>query len=375
MSSATPVPETRQMQTESAWTTLRRHGGWELVKESFIRMRYSDGFSHSRALAFQITLAFIPFLVAVEGFAAVFHHSDIGRVISQTLRTMTPGATESVVRTASDQAAKATNTNGGVAALAFGLVASLISIATAFGQIERGANRIYGVEQDRAGPQKYGLAALLGVVTSVLAIGALGLLVAGSALGNAIDRQFGWGDLGPAAWNVARYPLGIALAIGGFALLFRVSPRRQQPHTSWLVVGSGVSVVLWLLTTGGLALYVDQSSSFGAIYGPLTGVMALLLWSLLSSISLFLGLSFAAQLEAFRAGVSEPVDEDKAEGQVAADEDTDGSGPDGSGPDASGPDSSGPDGSGRDAPTSADKTRPLGHDEGTREAPASGTHR
>ncbi|GAC1535374.1 MAG: hypothetical protein NVS3B12_17280 [Acidimicrobiales bacterium] len=360
MSSATPVPETRLMQTESAWTTLRRHGGWELVKESFIRMRYSDGFSHSRALAFQITLAFIPFLVAVEGFAAVFHHSDIGRVIEQTLRTMTPGATESVVRTASDQAAKATNTNGGVAALAFGLVASLISIATAFGQIERGANRIYGVEQDRPGPKKYGLAALLGVVTSVLAIGALGLLVAGSALGTAIDRQFGWGDLGPAAWNVVRYPLGIALAIGGFALLFRVSPRRQQPRTSWLVVGSGVSVVLWLLTTGGLALYVDQSSSFGAIYGPLTGVMALLLWSLLSSISLFLGLSFAAQLEAFRAGVIEPVDEDKAEGQVAADEETD---------------ASGLDPSGRNAPTSPDETRPLGHDEGTREAPVGGTHR
>ena len=49
------------------------------------------------------------------------------------------------------------------------------------------------------------------------------------------------------------------------------APRRQQPGYSWLAFGSGVSLALWLLLTGLLALYVVASGSFGSTYGPLTG--------------------------------------------------------------------------------------------------------
>ncbi len=64
-----------------------------------------------------------------------------------------------------------------------------------------------------------------------------------------------------------------------------------------------MSLALWLLLTGLLALYVVKSASFGTTYGPLTGIFALLLWANLSSVALFLGVAFAAQLEAVRAGV------------------------------------------------------------------------
>jgi uncharacterized BrkB/YihY/UPF0761 family membrane protein len=67
-----------------------------------------------------------------------------------------------------------------------------------------------------------------------------------------------------------------------------------------------VALALWLLCTYGLSIYVQTSDSFGATYGPLTGVVALLLWANLTSISLFLGIALCAQLEAVRAGVREP---------------------------------------------------------------------
>ena len=44
------------------------------------------------------------------------------------------------------------------------------------------------------------------------------------------------------------------------------------------------------------------SSSFGDTYGPLAGVVALQIWTLLSSISILYGAAVAAQLEAVRAG-------------------------------------------------------------------------
>ncbi len=61
-----------------------------------------------------------------------------------------------------------------------------------------------------------------------------------------------------------------------------------------------------------LAVYVGATDSFGATYGPLAGTIGVLLWSFLSSVALFVGLSFAAQLEAVRAGSLEPrVDRDE----------------------------------------------------------------
>jgi len=89
--------------------------------------------------------------------------------------------------------------------------------------------------------------------------------------------------------------------------VFHHSPRRSQPGRSWLVLGSTFAVLLWLAFTGLLALYVNNSGTFGAIYGPLTWVVALLLWAFLTSWAIFLGLAFAAQLEAVRAGVGLPA--------------------------------------------------------------------
>jgi uncharacterized BrkB/YihY/UPF0761 family membrane protein len=60
--------------------------------------------------------------------------------------------------------------------------------------------------------------------------------------------------------------------------------------------------------TGLLALYLGASSgTFGQTYGPLTGMIAILVWAFLTALALYLGIAFAAQLEAVRAGVPGPV--------------------------------------------------------------------
>jgi uncharacterized BrkB/YihY/UPF0761 family membrane protein len=56
-----------------------------------------------------------------------------------------------------------------------------------------------------------------------------------------------------------------------------------------------------------LAAYAAKSTEFGATYGPLTGIMALLLWANLTGIALFLGVAFTTQLEAARAEGPEPA--------------------------------------------------------------------
>ena len=63
---------------------------------------------------------------------------------------------------------------------------------------------------------------------------------------------------------------------------------------------------LWVAVTVLLALFFTISSTFGQTYGPLAGIVALILWALASSIAVLFGGAVAAQLEAVRAGASTP---------------------------------------------------------------------
>jgi uncharacterized BrkB/YihY/UPF0761 family membrane protein len=51
------------------------------------------------------------------------------------------------------------------------------------------------------------------------------------------------------------------------------------------MVGAGLATVLWWLVSLVLAAYAAESREFGTTYGPLTGVMALLLWANLTGIA------------------------------------------------------------------------------------------
>jgi uncharacterized BrkB/YihY/UPF0761 family membrane protein len=140
------------------------------------------------------------------------------------------------------------------------------------------------------------------------------VLVAGEAVGDAVAATSGATHPGHRWWRTLEIPVGLVLAWLASAVIFRWSPRRRQPGYTWLAFGSAVHLVLWVGATLLLALYVGRSSAFGAVYGPLTAFVALLLWANVTGIALFLGVAFAAQLEAARAGIKEAVRPDPGPG-------------------------------------------------------------
>ncbi len=300
MSTAAAVPETRGLEGDDAVHTLRNTGVANLIRDSFVRFRRADAFSHSRALAFQLVLTLLPALIAVVGFAGVLDQERFSRVLESTFTNLAPGPAGEVLTQTIES-----GSGGGGLALILGLLIAIVSGATAMGQIERGANRIYGVEQDRPSVAKYTRATLLALSAGVASVAALILVVAGSELGSALADN-GWSDVLETIWSIGRWPLGAALVVGAAALLFERSPNRSQPETSWLAFGSGLSVLMWFAFTGILAGYLEISKDFGETYGPLAGFIGLMLWALLTAFALFAGLAVAAQLEAIRAGEPDP---------------------------------------------------------------------
>ncbi|MEU7904367.1 YihY/virulence factor BrkB family protein [Actinoplanes sp. NPDC049118] len=316
MSSTEPVPETRMMpgdelSADDAFLALRHYGRWHLVRDAFVRFRYGDGFSHSRAFALQLCLAIVPFLIALSGLATDLGVSEGGQVVADTVIALTPGASEPLVTELLDDDER--TEEAGELALALGFVTGLFALTSAMAQIERGANRIYGVERDRKASRKYLRAAILAVVAGLPALFGFLLLVAGHSAGQSVARHYGWGAGALTAWDWVRWPVSLALIVFAVGLLFRHSPRRRQPALSWLLFGATLATVLWWVASLLLAGYVRVSDGFGATYGPLTAIMALLLWANLTGIAIFFGLAFAAQLEAQRVGVARPAQHDRWE--------------------------------------------------------------
>jgi YihY family inner membrane protein len=303
VSSVTRVPEIRSLSGEEltardAWQAVRK-GRWGMYAEALTRFRYGDGFSHSRALGLQLCLAFIPLVIAVIGLSSTLQTDRMGEVLRLTLLSLTPGASDEMVRAT---LARPEEGDGPQVALWLGLLFALVSLTSAMGQVERGANRIYGIQRDRPTVHKYGRAAVLAVAAGVPAVTGFIVLIAGTTFGEAVEQVY---DLDDDIVSTVALPLGVVLLFVSITAMLRHTPRRRQPGWSWLSLGAGVALVLWLVFTGLLVGYVQLSDSFGTVYGPLTGIVALLLWAQLTSVAIFLGLALSAQLEAVHAGIGQ----------------------------------------------------------------------
>jgi YihY family inner membrane protein len=300
MSSANPVPETWNLSGSDAKETLEQTGYGRLLRDAFERLRASDGFSHARSMAFATALIIVQGVIALVGLASALDEGRVSDAIVGMLKQIFPGPAGTVLTDAVHQAHQAGAQNRSLA-LTLGLIGALVTGTTLLGQIERSMNRMYGIERDRPTLRKYARAFVLTISAGLLAVVAFIATTLGQGIAALWD--------GPTArdiWNIVRWPLAFGLLVGATACIFRWSPRRHQPSWSWLAIGALLSVVLVLIVTIGLGAMFELSTSLGQTYGPLAGFVALLLWTLLTSVALLYGVALAAQLEAIRAGVPAP---------------------------------------------------------------------
>lgn len=293
MSSVERVPEQHghRVTVSDLAAVARAGGGTRLCRAALRRFRYGDGASHSRALGLQLALATLPLVIALIASSAALGASSVGHVLRRTVLELTPGASDALIRRTLPTA---DGTALGAAALGVALLSAVVALTTAMSQVERGANRIYGIQRDRPFCAKYRRALLLAVGAGLPVLGGSAVLVAGGAFIEAVEEVVGVDDDVVAALT---WPLGVSLVVGAVAVMLRWCPARRQPGGILLALGTGVAFASWVVLTLLFAGSLYLATDFGTVYGPLTGVMALLLWAQLASAAVFLGLAVSAELE------------------------------------------------------------------------------
>jgi YihY family inner membrane protein len=273
-----------------AWAGLRSIGPLALIRAAASRFRYGDGFSSARALAFQTALAVVPSVIATVGLASAWEAATIRAILRRTVLQLTPGASDPLLRRTLPEA----DTDLGAVPLVLAAGSAVVALTTAMAQVERGANRIYGIQRDRPFAGKYRRALGLSVAAGLPLMAGTLLLLTGRAFAAAVESvQLLDDDVVEAVTT----PVGLALLVVALTSLLHAGPARRQPTWPVLLVGGLLAVGAWAALTLLLAGFLALSTDLGSVYGPLTGFIALLLWAQLSAVALFLGVAVTAELE------------------------------------------------------------------------------
>jgi len=271
-----------------ATSTLRRRGIGTFAVDVVRRFVAADGTTHVRALAYQTMFVIISGFIGLIGLATVLHIEQLRGVVTELAKALISGQGSRIVQ----QTVRQGSRSGGTAALV-GFVAAASAGTFSMAQLERSANRLVASNDDRPALKRFAVAIALSLTVGTMLV--VGALILGG--GGALATGFGWSGSAETFWTIARWPIGIVVVTVGIFAAFRLAPRRPLASARLLWAGTIVSVVLWVLFTIALAIYFALRADSGSNpYGPLLAIIALLLWSMLTSLALHLGLATIAEL-------------------------------------------------------------------------------
>lgn len=259
---------------------------WPLWKRVWTKYKADDVANQAAKVAYYFFMSLPPLLMATFGLAGIFGGDDTAAWLTGNLqRNLPPEAGVLVNGFVTEVVHKQ---HPGL--LSIGLLLALWAGANVFMALEDTLNAAYGVQHARGFLQRR-----LVALAALLAVGLL--FLAGSAAllaGPAIAKALGLGI----AWQVVQWPVGLALVVAAFWVVYYVLPNRdQRGRKRVLLKSSALAAGLWLLATLGFRLYAANFGSYGKTYGVLGGMIVLLLWMDYTSLVILLGGEISSEME------------------------------------------------------------------------------
>jgi membrane protein len=251
------------------------------------------------ALAYYAFLA-IPslLLVAVGVFSLVGDEDLVSRIVDR-LGGVVPEEALTLIRQTLDRIVES-QANSGIALVVVGTVLALWTVTGAMEVLMWALNAAYDREETR-GFLKRRLTALVMVILLLIAFTlAFGLLVLGPHVSGWIGSAVGTEAVVKWLWWTAQWPILILGLLSVFATVLYLGPNVDHPRWRFLSLGTAISVIIWLLASGGFAIYVSQFSSYNKAWGSLAAVIIMLTWLWISAVALLFGAEVNAEAERSR---------------------------------------------------------------------------
>jgi membrane protein len=250
----------------------------------------------AQAIAFNLFLAFFPTLLIAVGLATspIGGRTALFDLISDLTSFLPPGSQQIVSEFMVKRGPQAWKW------ALVGLGGTLLAGTQVMRLLMEGIHTIYG-DRERPGffaRQLRALALLILTIAPLLVAAILGVF--GRPLREWLGSEFGRGASVQTWWAVFFHGIAILLAMAAVTVIFRWARPRQQTLAS-VIPGALVATLLWWTADIGFGFYV-RKMPYGIIYGGLAAVIGLLIWMELSTVIIFLGAAWNAELAESRRG-------------------------------------------------------------------------
>jgi membrane protein len=276
-------------------TDLTVRAWWQALRDAVKAFRARDLTDNAAGLTYYSVLSLFPFLIVLVSLLGVLGTRES---IDGLLRIIEDLGSGSAVETLEPPISNIVdNSSTAGVALVLGIAGGLWSASGYIGAFMRASNEVYGVEEDRPFYKLRPVQLLMTLVMTVIVALVLIALVLTGPLAEAIGSELGIGDTGVTIFSIVKWPLLFAIVVGVIGLLYRFSPNARHAGMRWILPGSLLATVLWLVASAGFSLYVANFGSYSGTYGSLAGVIVFLIWLWLTNVAILFGAQFAAELE------------------------------------------------------------------------------
>jgi membrane protein len=251
----------------------------------------------SAGVAFFGLMALIPGVAALVALLGLMGDPRLIGGLLDALRGVAPDA---VVRIVADQVQRLLEARADALFLGtlFNLALSLWSALQGAQVVLMALTMVNRRAEQRSFVRRYvtaGVFTLYGIGLSIVALALIGFVPIALSLMRA--------DTGVEALAlVLRWPVLAGAAIAVSFILYRWGPRRRPPPWRWLWPGALGAPVVWVLASSAFTFALREFPNFGAAYGSLASVVALLLWLYITAQIFLYGGALNAELEFFSVG-------------------------------------------------------------------------
>jgi YihY family inner membrane protein len=250
----------------------------------------------AQAIAFNLFLAFFPTLLIAVGLATspIGTRTNLFDLISDLTSFLPPGSqqivSEFLIKRGPDAWRWAL----------LGLGGTLLAGTQVMKLLMEGIHTVYG---DRTRPsfvarQLRALALLILTIAPLLVAAILGVF--GRPLRHFIGAELGKGASVQTLWGFFFHGISILLAMAAVTVIYKWARPREQ-NLGGVLPGALIATLLWWVADLGFGFYV-RKMPYGIIYGGLAAVIGLLIWMELSTVIIFLGAAWNAELADSRKG-------------------------------------------------------------------------
>jgi membrane protein len=269
---------------------------WKYIAKKTLREFSKDQCPDlAAALTYYAVLSLFPALLAIVSLIGLF--GDPTKTTTALLEIVRGFAPAETANTISGPVSELASAPAAGLTLVIGLATALWSASGYVGAFGRAMNRVYEVDEGRPFVKLRGTMLVVTLLAVVIVTILAGMLVLSGPIAEAVGGLIGLSGAFLAIWNIAKWPVMVALIIVIIAVLYYATPNVKQPKFKWMSMGSGIALFIFLLASLGFGFYVGNFGNYNKTYGALGGVIVMLLWLWILNMSLLFGAEFDAEME------------------------------------------------------------------------------